>query len=64
MDALEDRIVKNMDGQKNNSSSIPLPVKYFLLVLLGRVTARILPTHNSLRKNASGPGHPLYLLWL
>lgn len=33
------------------------------LVLFGRVTTRILPTHNSLHKNASGPGHPLYLLW-
>jgi hypothetical protein len=34
-----------------------------LFVLFGRVTACILPTHDSLRKNASGPGYPLYLLW-
>jgi len=33
------------------------------LVLFGRATARILPTHNCLRKNVSGSGHPLYLLW-
>lgn len=33
------------------------------LVLFERATARILPTHNRLRKNASGSGHPLYLLW-
>tara|TARA_R110002167_G_scaffold360062_3_gene577471 strand:+ start:1923 stop:2120 length:198 start_codon:yes stop_codon:yes gene_type:complete len=26
------------------------------------VTARILSTHNIPRKNANGPGHPLYLL--
>jgi len=58
-----------MGRMKNDLPSIPLPIKYRrtldlqYLVLFGRVTACILPTHKSLRQNASGPGYPLYLLW-